>query len=164
MIVMHRRLVALLDQGRSRRWAERPIYNQAVSNVQTVARAFMETYAAGDADGLLACLTDNWVLHEEDGSTTSREAIAEITSAHAESFPEKSFEFRQEVIEGNRVAHHMTFTLVHSGPYHDLEPTGKHVVLHEMIFHRFESGQIAESWRMTFPDSVYEALAPGAAS
>jgi predicted ester cyclase len=124
----------------------------------------METYAAGDADALLACLREGWVLHEEDGSTTSREAIAEITRSHAESFPEKSFEYLQEVIEGSCVAQHVTFTLVHSGRYHDLEPTGKQVVLGEMIFHRFEDDLIAESWRMTFPDSVYGALAPQSAT
>jgi len=111
----------------------------------------METYASGDADGLLGCLTEDWVLHEEDGSTTSRADIADITRSHAESFPEKSLEYLHELVEGNRVAHHVTFTLVHSGRYHDLEPTGKHVVLGEMIFHRFENDLIAESWRMTFP-------------
>jgi predicted ester cyclase len=131
-----------------------------VSSVRTVARAFMETYADGDADGLLECLTEDWVLHEEEGSATSREVIAEITRSHAESFPEKTFEFLQEVIDGNHVAHHVTFALVHSGRYRDLEPTGKRVVLAEMIFHRFENDLIAESWRMTFPDSVYRALAP----
>jgi predicted ester cyclase len=119
----------------------------------------METYAAGDADGLLACLAEDWVLHERDGSTTSRAAIAEITRSHAESFPTKSFEYLQEVVEGDRVAHHVTFTLVHSGRYHDLEPTGKQVLLAEMIFHRLEKDLIGESWRMTFPDSVYASLA-----
>jgi hypothetical protein len=34
------------------------------------------------------------------------------------------------------------------------------VVLAEMIFHRFEDDLIAESWRMTFPDSVYGLLGP----
>jgi hypothetical protein len=29
----------------------------------SVARQFMETYADGDAEALLACLTDDWVLH-----------------------------------------------------------------------------------------------------
>jgi len=28
-----------------------------------------------------------------------------------------------------------------------------------MIFHRFEHELIAESWRMTYPDGVYAALA-----
>jgi predicted ester cyclase len=130
-----------------------------VSEAKRVARAFMETYAAGDADGLLACLAEDWVLHERDGSTTSRAAIAEITRSHAESFPEKSFEYLQEVVEGDRVAHHVTFTLIHSGRYRDLEPTGKHVVLAEMVFHRFDNELIAESWRMTFPDGVYASLA-----
>jgi hypothetical protein len=75
-----------------------------VSEARTVARAFMETYASGDTDGLLARLTEDWVLHEEDGSTTSRDDIAEITHSHAESFPEKSIEYLHEVVEGSRVA------------------------------------------------------------
>jgi predicted ester cyclase len=48
--------------------------------------------------------------------------------------------------------------LVHSGRYHDLEPTGKHVVLYEMIFQRFDGGVISESWRMIYPDGVYALL------
>jgi predicted ester cyclase len=128
-----------------------------------VARKFMETYAAGDADGLLACLMDDWVLHEEDGSTTTRADIAEITRSHAEAFPEKSLEYLHELADGSHVAHHVMFTLIHSGPYHDLEPTGKHVVLGEMIFHRFNGDVISESWRMTYPDGVYALLAGRAA-
>jgi len=27
-----------------------------------------------------------------------------------------------------------------------------------MIFHRFSGDRIAESWRMTYPDGVYEQL------
>jgi predicted ester cyclase len=49
-------------------------------------------------------------------------------------------------------------TLVHSGLYHGLEPTGKRVVLYEMIFHRFSDDVISESWRMIYPDGVYAAL------
>jgi predicted ester cyclase len=53
---------------------------------------------------------------------------------------------------------YVRFTLVHSGRYHDLEPTGRQVELWEMIFHRFENDLIAESWRMTYPDGMYAAL------
>jgi predicted ester cyclase len=119
----------------------------------------METYVSGDEDALLACLADDWVLHDADGSTTSRADIAEITRRHAESFPEKSLDYLHEVVDGDYVAHHVIFTLVHSGRYHDLEPTGRRVELAEMIFHRFENDRIAESWRMTFPEGVYAVLA-----
>ena len=85
----------------------------------------METYADGDAEALLACLTGDWVLHEEDGSTSSRSDLADITRSHAVAFPEKRIEWLQELVNSDRVAHHVRFTLVHSGRYHDLEPTGR---------------------------------------
>src|SRR5947209_17084617 len=121
---------------------------------RVVARSFMETYASGDADGLLACLSGDWQLHEEDGSITTRVEIAEMTRSHADSFPEKTVEYLHEVVDGGKVAQHVVFTLVHSGRYLDLEPTGRRIVFHEMIFHRFAGDLIAESWRMTFRDSV----------
>ena len=52
----------------------------------------------------------------------------------------------------------MLFTCRHSGPYFDLEPTGKQVRLAEMIFHRIENGRIAESWRLTHGGSFYEQI------
>jgi predicted ester cyclase len=123
-----------------------------------IARRFMDAYSTGDAEGLLACLSEDWVLHEEDGSTSSRADLDEITRSHAVAFPVKEIEWLQELVDGDRVAHHVRFVLVHSGRYRDLEPTGKRVQLWEMIFHRFEGNLIEESWRMTHPDSVYSLL------
>jgi hypothetical protein len=77
----------------------------------------MDTYRTGDVDGLLACLSDEWLLHEEDGSTTTRAVIAEITRNHAEAFPDKSLEYLHELVDGDHVAQHVSFTLFHSGRY-----------------------------------------------
>jgi predicted ester cyclase len=120
--------------------------------------AIHEAYSAGDSDGLLASLSNDWVLHEEDGGTSSRADLAEITLSHAGAFPEKEIEWLHELVDGNRVAHYVRFVLVHSGRYGDLDPPGKRVQLWEMIFHRFDGDVIAESWRMTYPDSVYSLL------
>jgi predicted ester cyclase len=123
-----------------------------------LARKWMETYADGDADGILACLADDWVLHEREGGLTRRADIAEITRSHKDSFPEKEFEYLSEVASGAQVAQYVRFTLVHSGRYHDLEATGRRVDLWEMVFHRIAGRLIEESWRMTYPDSVYALL------
>src|SRR4051795_12748052 len=123
-----------------------------------VGRRFMQTYADGDAAGLLALLTEDWVLHEEDGSLTSRQLIAKITDAHREPFPDKGLDYLHELVDGEFVMHHVRFTFTHAGRYEDLEPTGKVVHLSEMIVHRMQGGLIAESWRMTYPDGLYDQL------
>jgi predicted ester cyclase len=123
-----------------------------------IARRFMQTYADGDSAALLGVLAPDWLLHEADGSVTTRGMIAEITDAHREPFPTKAVEYLHELVDGDHVAHHVRFTLTHLGRYEDLEPTGKTVHLHEMIFHRMPGNLITESWRMTYPDSVYGQL------
>jgi predicted ester cyclase len=92
------------------------------------------------------------------GGLTTRADLAEITRSHAAAFPEKEIEYLSEVASGDQVAHYVRFTLVHSGRYDDLEPTGKRVELWEMVFHRMTGGLIEESWRMTYPDGVYALL------
>ena len=124
-----------------------------------VGRRFMQTYADGDSGGLLALLTEDWVLHEEDGSLTGRELIASITDAHREPFPDKGLEYLHELVDGDFVMHHVRFTFTHDRRYEDLEPTGKILIFSEMIVHRVHEGLIAESWRMTHPDRLYDALA-----
>ena len=125
-------------------------------NIET-ARRFMETYAVGDPEGFVACLADNWLMHEASG-TSSAADLAEITRLHAIGFPEKQVEYMQELAQDDLVAQHVRFTCVHTGPYFDLEPSGKQIRLAEMIFHRMENGRIAESWRLTFGGTFYEQV------
>jgi predicted ester cyclase len=152
-----------LELGADReRQAVEPRLGTSISAVmddnRAVARRFMDTYAAGDVDGFLACIADGWVMHEQDGTTSSASDLGEITRIHAQSFPEKRVDWVHEAVEGNIVAQFVRFTLVHTGQYFDLEPTGRHIELAEMIFHRFDGSLIAESWRIVYPDSVQAAL------
>jgi predicted ester cyclase len=123
-----------------------------------VARRFMETYAVGDPEGFVACLADGWLMHEAGGGTSSAADLAEITRLHAIGFPEKQVEYLQELAHGDLVAQHVRFTCTHTGPYFDLEPSGKQIRLAEMIFHRMENARIAESWRLTHGGTFYEQI------
>jgi predicted ester cyclase len=123
-----------------------------------VARRWHEAYRDGDVEGFLACLAPGWVIHEAGGEISTAHDLAEITRLHRESFPEKRLEYVHEVDSGELVAQFVRYTFVHSAPYFDLPPTGRQVVFEEMVFHRVESGLIAESWRLTYPLSLYEAL------
>lgn len=123
-----------------------------------VGRRFHETYRDGDVDGFLACLSPGWVVHEADGSTSTASDLAEITRVHAESFPEKTVEFVHEVGDGDVLAQFVRYRLVHSRRYFDIEPTGRTIDFAEMIFHRFAGDLIAESWRLTYPLGMSDAL------
>jgi len=37
------------------------------------------TYAIGDPEGFVACLTGGWLMHEADGGTSTAAGLAEIT-------------------------------------------------------------------------------------
>jgi ketosteroid isomerase-like protein len=52
------------------------------------ARRLMETYVAGDADGLLDCLADDWVMHDADGRTSGASELPDITRLHNTAFPD----------------------------------------------------------------------------
>lgn len=122
------------------------------------ARMWMTAYADGEVERFVSTMTPEWQVHERDGSVSTRDDLAQITALHRDAFPEKEVTFVHEVAEPDLVAHHMRFVFVHSGEYYGLAPTGSRVEFREMIFHRFQGPLIAESWRMTFPDGVYDAL------
>ena len=87
-----------------------------------------------------------------------RQFFAELFAA----IPDMRFEVLDVVAARNQAAvrWHSTGTFC-GGPFQGIEPTGARVELSEMVIHRFEDGRIAESWRMTFPDSVYDAISAG---
>jgi SnoaL-like polyketide cyclase len=118
----------------------------------------VSTYAVGDPEGFVACLTGEWLIQVADGGTSTAADLAEITRLHGIGFPAKQVEYLQELAQGDRVAQYVHFTCIHSGPYFDLEPTGKQIRLAEMIFHRMENDRIAESWRLTHGGSFYEQI------
>ena len=65
---------------------------------------------------------------------------------HRIAFPDKRTEIHQLVAEGDLVVAYSTTRATHTGPYFDLEPTGKQVVIREFSMHRIVEGRIAETW------------------
>lgn len=125
---------------------------------EDVARRWHESYRDGDDEAFLATLAPGWVLHEAGGGISTAQDLAEITRAHRDAFPHKELAYVQEVASGDLVAQFVRYAFVHTGRYVDLEPTGRRVEFDEMVFHRFVDGLIAESWRLTYPTSLYNAL------
>jgi predicted ester cyclase len=49
-------------------------------------------------------------------------------------------------------------TATHTGKYFDAEPTGKRLVVQEMMFNRVRDGRVAETWAMTAGPGFYRQI------
>lgn len=125
---------------------------------KAVARRAWDAYCRGDVARFSACLTDDWIEYDTDGSTANLQDNVEIMDIHRSAFPDKRAEILHDVAEGDLVAQHIIITGTQTGAYFGLEPTGKPVRTLEMMVHRFRDGRIAESWAITAGGGFYEQL------
>lgn len=123
-------------------------------------------YDRGDIPAFAACLTDDWREYGPGGDAPgygTLEGERPTMETHRVAFPDKHTEIHHIVADDEMVACHCTITATHTGPYFDLEPTGKTVVVHEMMFNRVRDGRLAMTWAMSVGPGFYEQLTGGAA-
>jgi predicted ester cyclase len=134
-------------------------------NAELVRRAWA-AYNQGDAEGFAACLTDDWRESEPgtEGFVTLEDERPTM-ALHRTAFPDKHTEIHLIIADDEMVACHCTVTATHTGKYFDAEPTGKRLVVHEMMFNRVREGRVAETWAMTAGPGFYKQItgrdAPG---
>ena len=119
-------------------------------------------YDRGDLEAFAACLTDDWREYGAagpDGGFGTLEDERRTMELHRPAFPNKHTEIRRILADDELVACHCTVTATHTGTYLDLEPTGKQVVVHEMMFNRVRDTRLAETWAVTQGDGFYEQIA-----
>jgi predicted ester cyclase len=129
----------------------------AAENVELLRRAWA-AYDCGDVDGFAACLTDDWREYDSSGDSADLEDERRTMDLHRTGFPDKRTEIHRIVADDDQVACHCTTTATHNGRYLDLEPTGRPVVLHEMLFNRVRDGRLAETWAVVEEPGFYEQL------
>ena len=128
------------------------------ANIQLLRRAWA-AYDKGDEEGFASCLTDDWREYNsagEEGTSLADERRA--MQAHRFAFPDKHTEIHRIVADEETVACHCTVRAHHTGKYFDAEPTGKEVILHEMMFNRVRGGRLCETWGMVDGPGFYEQI------
>ena len=127
-------------------------------NAELVRRAWA-AYNQGDAEGFAACLTDDWRESEPgtEGFVTLEDERPTM-ALHRTAFPDKHTEIHLIMADDEMVACYCTVTATHTGKYFDAEPTGKRLVVHEMMFNRVRDGRVATTWAMTAGPGFYEQL------
>lgn len=127
------------------------------ANIDLLRRAWA-AYDSGDAETFASCLTRDWREYDAQGGEGTLEDERRTMEVHRIAFPDKHTEIHRIVADNELVACHCTTTATHTGPYLGLEPTGKTVVLYEMMFNRVRDGKLAETWAVTEGAGFYEQL------
>ncbi len=70
-----------------------------------------------------------------------------IVASYHSAFPGTKVAFQMQLVDGNRVATHWTFTGTQTGPYEGLAPTGKTVSWAGISIDEYDAdGKIKQSW------------------
>jgi predicted ester cyclase len=128
------------------------------ANVDLLRRAWA-AYDRGDAEGFAACLTDDWREYDAaGGEAATLEDERPTMERHRLAFPDKHTEIHLIVADDDTVGCHCTVTATHTGKYFDVEPTGRRLIVHEMMFNRVRDGRLAATWAMTAGPGFYAQL------
>jgi predicted ester cyclase len=128
------------------------------SNIDLLRRAWA-AYDSGDEQGFAACLTEDWVEYDAAGIASSNlDDELQAMRLHTVGFPDKHTEIHRVIADETSVACHCTVTATHTGRYFDAPPTGKRVVLHEMMFNRVRDGRLCETWGIVDGPGFYQQI------
>lgn len=129
------------------------------ANIALLKRAWI-AYNHGDEEEFAACLTSDWKEYGSPDATeygtleNERRTMREDRTA----FPDKHAEIHMILADDDTVACFLTVRATQTGKYLDLEPTGKTVIAHEMMFNRVRDGKISVTYAMVTGPSFYEQI------
>jgi predicted ester cyclase len=126
-------------------------------SIELLRRAW-SAYDRGDIEGFAACLTEDWREYDGAGEMATLNDERRTMAAQLVACPDKQTDIDRIIADGDLVACHCTTRATHTGQYFDLEPTGKTVVLYEMMFNRVVDEKLAETWAVTEGPGFYEQL------
>jgi len=80
------------------------------------------------------------------GLATGPDAIKQAIGLWRAAFDDWHMTIEELVADGDYVANRFTTTGTHTGPLMGIPPTGRKMIVRSMELHRFEDGQVAETW------------------
>jgi predicted ester cyclase len=115
-------------------------------NESVVRRSFEELWNAGDLAVVDDIVAPHHVHHIGDDVRHGPEGVREMAANLREAFPDLHFVLDDLLCDVDRVAVRWTATGTQTGPFLDLEPTGRHARWTGMDMVRLHDGQLVELW------------------
>jgi steroid delta-isomerase-like uncharacterized protein len=119
--------------------------NQNEEN-KRIVRQFNECLNEGDLGQCLDVLSEDYVLHNFQGTLKGREAYRALIQTVRDGFPDIRFEILDQVADGDKVVNRISVTGTHDGEFNGIPATNKKVTWSGMGLFRLEDGKITEAW------------------
>jgi predicted ester cyclase len=122
-----------------------------VEQHRSVVRRMLASLSGGDVEGFVTALSPGYVRHcqampPELQEIRGRDAMRQFLLGTLETFPDWHEEIETLVCEGEYLAWRSTGTGTHLGALGPFQPTGRRVRVEITGMHRFEHGEVAETW------------------
>ena len=123
-------------------------------------RELFEHYlrALTNPDDLAGVLAPDFVAHDLPHAG-DRDALIAYRRTVLAAFPDQNSQIVDYLEDGDRVAARILLKQTHTGPFADIEPTGRHLSIEVYEFVRIEGGKIAERWaalRPSIPEIIQQ--------
>lgn len=92
------------------------------------------------------------------GETVGREPFKARAGAVYRAFSQRTVTVDALVVEGDAIAWRWTLRGVHTGPFGDVAPTGRAVVLSGVNFQKLRDGRVVEHWTLADVAGVLRQL------
>jgi predicted ester cyclase len=136
---------------------------QVVTAANEPHRVLMQRYhamwSAGYADSLQEMLAENCITHNlATGEEHGREFESQACRIWHAAFSEVQVNIEQMVVEGDKVTVYWRLSSTHTGPFMNIDATGKRIDVPGMEINRIAKGKIAEIWRLSDTMSLMQQL------
>ena len=112
-------------------------------NKESLRKQIEEVWNKGNLEIIPEVISSDFSMMDLSGvELKGPEGFSQMVTFWRSMFPDLHFTIVDMVAEGDKVAVHVTYTGTFSGPFGDIEPTGKQVNLTEATFYKFKDGKV----------------------
>jgi len=137
------------------------LYSQSMQeqNKATMKKFYNEGINKGNLDLIDELVADNFVEHEAiPGMSQGKQAVKDWFVMFRKGFPDLKFTVNDMVAEGDKVWTYITISGTNSGPFMDMDATGKKIETKGIDIVRFENGKAVEHWGVTDNTTMMQQL------
>ena len=112
-------------------------------NKESLRKQIEEVWNKGNLEIIPEVISTDFSMMDLSGvELKGPEGFSQMVTFWRSMFPDLRFTIVDMVAEGDKVAAHVTYTGTFTGPFGDIEPTGKQVNITEAIFFEFKDGKV----------------------